>query len=265
MKPSPLPIAQSARIKRLKKAIQSRDLEAVREISPLVNWMFQYRQDALATENDAVNYQEKSLLSSFWVKPEEATQDGKRLGNREWRNFCEQAIDCMVENGYRLLDDTSYVDTLTEQPDLIPVLARICQDRKITGDRNETAMHMAMIGIPYLEQVEKSFAKGADINAFDDDGQTPLHWLWSQIDTEHVQHWIASSKWMISQGANPHQLNSAGASALDKLVKSISPAKALGSESELVQIMQEHLSQKNASILDRSTPQSSFSPPRRSL
>lgn len=55
------------------------------------------------------------------------------------------------------------------------------------GDHNDTALHLA-VSHNYRDVVEALVAKGADVNACDSDGDTPLQWLSKVV----IQKWSRS-------------------------------------------------------------------------
>lgn len=60
-----IPLPQDKLLQQLETAIEQRDLHAIKSLSPRINWMHQYRRDAVATEKDFFTYQRQALLALF--------------------------------------------------------------------------------------------------------------------------------------------------------------------------------------------------------
>jgi hypothetical protein len=118
------PQSQDELLQQLETAIGQRDLHVIKSLSPQINWMYQYRRDAVATEKDFGAYRKQALLSLFIAEPDEqiSVKNGWRRGGPAWKDFCQEALSAMISNGYRVLDDTYYLGLMTEQFDFCPSL-----------------------------------------------------------------------------------------------------------------------------------------------
>jgi ankyrin repeat protein len=79
----------------------------------------------------------------------------------------------------------------------------------------ETPLHMAALSGP-KEVAELLIAKGADVNAKDEDGVTPLHWT----ETEEI------AELLIAAGADVNAMDNSGDTPLDTAIRRKRPETA---------------------------------------
>lgn len=177
--PPPAPLRHDDALTLLTDGLSQQDLAKVLLAAPVVNWMKVCRE---SLENRPAAPGAGCVLAAF--APDFGQDPYTTIAEDPVEilppdpAFVRAALDAMVASGFRLLDDPHFERDMGH-PHLGPLLLEAAVRHNLTDSYQRTIVHLAITErLPRHQLVRQALAAGADPNARDEFGRTPLEHMW---------------------------------------------------------------------------------------